>query len=39
MEPEGSLPYSEDLASDPYPESDESIPYSDIPFPLNALYY
>jgi len=26
MEPEGSLPYSHDPATDPYPETDESSP-------------
>jgi hypothetical protein len=33
MEPEGSLPYSEEPANDPYPEPDESIPYSHTLFP------
>jgi len=27
MVPEGSLPYSQELATDPYPEPDESNPH------------
>jgi hypothetical protein len=33
MEHEGSLPYLEEPANDPYHESDESISYSDTMFP------
>jgi len=35
MEPEFSLPCSQDYATGPYPEPDESIPHLLIPF----LYY
>jgi hypothetical protein len=30
MEPEGSLPYSQELSTGPYPESDRSSPHRSI---------
>jgi hypothetical protein len=30
VEPEGSLPYSQQSTTDPYPESDENSPHHDI---------
>jgi hypothetical protein len=32
MEPEGSLPYSQEPSPDPYPKPDESSPYNPILF-------
>jgi hypothetical protein len=33
MEPEGSLPHSQEPSTGPYPESDESSPYHPILYP------
>jgi len=33
MEPEGSLPCSQESANGPYPEPDESSPHPSTPFP------
>jgi hypothetical protein len=37
MEPEGSLPSSQEPATSPYPESDESNPHAQILFPQDPF--
>jgi hypothetical protein len=37
MEPEGSLPRSQGSVSNPYPEPDESSPYTHILFPYDIF--
>jgi hypothetical protein len=37
MEPEGSLPYSQESATGPYPELDESSPYLPTLYPLDPF--
>ena len=37
MEPEGSLPYSQEPATYPYPEPDQSIPYPFHPTPWRSI--
>jgi hypothetical protein len=39
MEPEGSLPYSQQPDTDPYPEPDESSPYLPTLFPEDPASY
>jgi len=39
MEPEDSLPHSQQFATFPYPEPDRSSPCSNIPLPEDPPYY
>jgi hypothetical protein len=39
MEPEGSVPCSQDPQKGPYPDQDESSPHLSMVFPKDPFYY